>query len=147
MLRIGRSSLRQIRDFGLVAIFFVATWSLSHPAAGQGQFNTAHGSAATTAFDGKYVGRAGLADGPSAYCLAIESVDMTIAGGQVLIHADNPDGVTAPKLTFQGNVNAAGEVSASTPSGPLTGTIRGKLFRVGCLLENVCRYTIRMIKQ
>ena len=148
------SSLGQIRDFGLLAIFCVATSSLCHPAAGQGHFNTAQGSAATAVFDGKYVGTAGLADGPSAYCLAIESVDMTIAGGQVLIHADNPDGVTAPKLTFQGSVNAAGEVSASTParqraawSGPLTGTIRDKVFSVRRLLENACCYRIQMVKQ
>jgi hypothetical protein len=124
-MRIARFSLGKLRDLGFVA-FLVVTPSLSHPAAGQGQLNTAQGSAATTAFDGKYVGTAALAYGEAAYCREIESADMTIAGGQVLIHADNPDGVTAPKLTFQGNVNAAGVVSASTPSGPLIGTIRGK---------------------
>jgi hypothetical protein len=37
MLRSGRSSLGQIRDLGLVGIVLVATSSLSHPAAGQGQ--------------------------------------------------------------------------------------------------------------
>jgi hypothetical protein len=72
---------------------------------------------------------------------------MTIAGGQVVIHADNPDRVTAPKLTFQGSVNAAGEVSASTPSGPLIGTVRDTRVSFRNLLEGACCYTIRMIRQ
>jgi hypothetical protein len=37
MLRIARSSLRQIRDFGLAAIFVAVTSGLSNPAAGQNQ--------------------------------------------------------------------------------------------------------------
>jgi hypothetical protein len=37
MLRIARSSLEQIRDFGLVAIFVAVTPGLSNPAAAQNQ--------------------------------------------------------------------------------------------------------------
>jgi hypothetical protein len=63
MLRIARSSLGKTRDFGLVAILFIVTSCLSDPAAEQGQFNTAQRSAATTAFDGKYVGTATVGAG------------------------------------------------------------------------------------
>jgi hypothetical protein len=124
-MRIARSSLGKIRDPGFAA-FLVVTPSLSHPAAGQGQFNTAQGSAATTAFDGEYVGTATLIDVRfSDICRDTSSVDMTIAGGQVLIHADYArafagyaNAPTAPRLTFQGSVNAAGEISTwvSLPS-------------------------------
>ena len=82
-------------------------------------------------------------------------MDMTIAGGQVLIHADGAmpwnNGLTAPKLTFQGSVDAAGEisVSASTPAGlrTLTGTIRDKVFSGRRLAAKICHYTIQMVKQ
>jgi hypothetical protein len=85
-------------------------------------------------------------------------MDMTIAGGQVLINADYArapfvygHALTAPKLTFQGSVNAAGEVSASA-SGPgfvlmLTGTIRDKVFRGQRRSGRQCNYTIEMVKE
>ena len=116
---------------------------------------TAQGPAATTVFDGKYVGTATLEAGKDpADCLTTSSMDMTIAGGQVLIHADGAmpfnNGLTA-KLTFQGSVNAAGEISASasTPAGlrTLTGTIRDKVFSGRRLAAKICHYTIQMVKQ
>jgi hypothetical protein len=66
-------------------------------------------SSATTAFDGKYVGTATLTR-DQFNCSAITSMFMTISGGQVVIHEIHDVGWI---LTYQGSVNAAGEVSAS----------------------------------
>jgi hypothetical protein len=56
MLRIARAPLRQIRDFGVVAIFVGVTLSLGNPAAGQGQAPTLDRPPTPTVgeFDGTY---------------------------------------------------------------------------------------------
>ena len=64
-----------------------------------------------TAFDGKYVGTATLTGGrgvPS--CSTLTLVDMTITGGQVVIHEMVSNGHI---WNLYGNVNAAGEVSTT----------------------------------
>jgi hypothetical protein len=65
----------------------------------------AQAPAAPKGFDGKYVGTATLTHGVS--CPAINSVDMTITGGQAVIHETHLDGAG---LTYLGSVNAAGEL-------------------------------------
>ena len=129
-----------------IALGTIAACMLATPVA-------AHAPA--TVFDGKYVGMATVEPAKDpADCLTTNPMDMTIAGGQVLIHADGAmpfnNGLTA-KLTFQGSVNAAGEISASasTPAGPrtLTGTIRDKVFSGRRLAAKICHYTIQMVKQ
>jgi len=91
---------------------------------------------ATTAFDGRYVGTATEKSSGHATtsCATIISVDMTITGGQVVIHETAFNGA---KRAFQGSVNAAGEVSTSSYRkgqvyGPtvdsLTGTIHENVF-------------------
>ena len=71
----------------------------------------AQAPAAPTAFDGKYVGAATLTHGNESGCRTITSVDMTIRGGQVVIHLIyfNTEG----RSTYSGSVNSAGKVSAS----------------------------------
>ena len=129
-----------------IALGTIAACMLATPVA-------AHAPA--TVFDGKYVGMATVEPAKDpADCLTTNPMDMTIAGGQVLIHADGAmpwnNGLTAPKLTFQGSVDAAGEisVSASTPAGlrTLTGTIRDKVFSGRRLAAQICHYTIHMVK-
>ena len=109
-----------------------------------------------TAFDGKYVGTATVGAGEDPVdCRTTTSMDMTIAGGQVLINADYARApfiyghALAPKLTFQGSVNAAGEASASGLGFVLmlTGTIRDKVFRGQHRSGRQCNYTIEMVKQ
>jgi hypothetical protein len=87
----------------------------------------------TTAFDGKYIGTATQSSGVPA-CATMTSADMTIKGGQVIIHETQLDGY---RLIFRGSVNAAGEISTSfewksTSVGPTVdtvyGTIRDKVF-------------------
>jgi len=67
-------------------------------------------AATTTVFDGKYVGTATPTGGRTPLvCYPIKSIDMTIAGGQVIFHEILSNGL---ELTYHGKVNAAGEVSA-----------------------------------
>jgi hypothetical protein len=69
------------------------------------------GPAATTAFDGKYVGIGTIThENPSAgYCRTITSVDMTITGGRLVIHIKYYN--TEGRSNYLGVVNSAGEVS------------------------------------
>jgi hypothetical protein len=77
-------------------------------------------SPATPAFDGKYVGTATLTR-DQFDCSAITSMYMTISGGQVVIHEVHAVGWI---LTYQGSVNAAGEVSASHENKAMAGRVR-----------------------
>jgi hypothetical protein len=58
------------------------------------------------AFDGKYVGTATVAGGKYPLtCVTVSSMNMTITGGQVVVHEIR---VSGADLTFQGSVNAVG---------------------------------------
>jgi hypothetical protein len=73
--------------------------------------SSAQGPATPGAFDGKYVGTATVSGGKYPLtCIAIKSMDMTIASGQVVVHEVKSDGA---KATLQGSVNSSGEVSVS----------------------------------
>ena len=115
----------------------------------QAATSSAQGPAPPTAFDGKYVGTATVTGGKYPLtCVATSAMDMTITNGQVLIHADNAGQPAASKLTFQGSVNTAGEISASTAGGrrTVTGAIHDKVFTGQRLIETSCHYTIQMVK-
>jgi hypothetical protein len=111
------------------------------------------GPAAPTAFDGKYVGTATITRGVS--CSAITSVDMTITGGQVVIHEILSDGGAQ---TYRGSVNPAGEVSASRRSKALSTDVGQSTFTVsGAIHDKVftgqrvhgrrgCQHSIEMVK-
>jgi len=106
----------------------------------------------TTAFDGIYIGTATTASGRAALsCARITSVDMTITGEQVVIHEAL---FTGGRWTFQGSVNAAGEISTAwykkvgLPDSPtvdsLVGKIEDKVF-VGQHLHGYwCRWGVHM---
>jgi hypothetical protein len=78
----------------------IAAFALTMPAAAQAP------TPAMTGFDGKYIGTATISGGRATACRTITSVDMTITGGQVVIHQSNFNGGTA---IFRGSVNAGGE--------------------------------------
>jgi hypothetical protein len=111
----------------------------------QAATSSAQGPAPPTAFDGKYVGTATVTGGKYPLtCVTVSSIDMTITGGQVVVHEIRPTG--AP-LTFQGSVNVAGEVSASRlPHGTLSGTIHDKVFTGQRSAANYCYYSVQMVK-
>ena len=99
----------------------------------------------TTAFDGKYVGTATVGRGrATTTCWAINSMDMTITGGQVVIHAIR---FTGNEPTLRGSVNTAGEVLASLQIGSyfffMSGTIHDKVF-TGQRLVAQCYYSVQM---
>jgi hypothetical protein len=99
--------------------------------------SSAQEPAAPTAFDGKYVGTATLTrEGRGGGgCGTIKSVDMTIAGGQVVIHEIQFNG---GKPTYRGSVNAAGEVSASRQIEAPPSNVRQGIFTVsGTIHDNV----------
>jgi hypothetical protein len=101
---------------------------------------------AATAFDGKYVGTATLIGGKYPLtCWAISSMDMTITGGHVGIHAIRP---TGGEPTLRGSVNAAGEVSASLQIGPkfftTSGVIHDKVFAGHRLAGTQCDWRVEM---
>jgi hypothetical protein len=101
----------------------IASLALATPVAAQAPATT------TTAFDRKYVGTAALTKGHMR-CSPITSVDMTIAGEQVVIHEIE---LNVGRPTYWGSsVNAAGEVSASHQSRvgffTVSGTIHDKVF-------------------
>jgi hypothetical protein len=69
------------------ALLMVAASALATPVAAQAPAPT------TTAFDGKYVGTATVGRGrATTTCWAINSINMTISSGQVVIHANRPTG-------------------------------------------------------
>ena len=85
-------------------VLTMAASAVAMPAASQAPAPT------TTAFDGKYVGTATIGRGrATTTCWAINSMDMTITGGQVVIHENRPNG---DEPTLRGSVNTAGEVLA-----------------------------------
>jgi hypothetical protein len=76
-------------------------------------------------FDGKYAGTATATAGRfgGGMCSLIQRMEMTITAGQVLIRETEFNG---PGPTYQGNVNAAGEVSASFQSKQLPTDVGGQ---------------------
>ena len=104
------------------------------------------------AFDGKYLGTAALAGSTirsRGDCATVTSVDMTITGGQVVIHEIRFEGY---KVVYQGMVNTAGEVSASRQSKvppysvvPVSGTVHDKAF-TGVAGDQHCYYKLEMSK-
>jgi hypothetical protein len=80
-----------------------------------------------TGFDGKYVGTATMTteSHSNSGCALITSVEMTIAGGQVTVHEIH---FTGGEMVLHGNVSAAGELSASSSRGTVSGTIHDKVF-------------------
>jgi hypothetical protein len=102
---------------------------------------------ATTAFDGKYVGTAAITGGRMAFgCFPIPHADMTITGGQVVIHETQSDGAT---VTFGGSLNAAGEVSGSFCQkgfmcASLSGTVHDKIFEGSQTHGYWCYFNVRM---
>ena len=109
------------------------------PAAAQAPAST------TTAFDGKYIGTATVGRGrATATCWAINSMDMTITGGQVVIRAMRS---TGNEPTLRGSVNTAGEVLASLQIGSysflMSGTINDKVF-TGQRLVAQCYWSVQM---
>jgi hypothetical protein len=101
----------------------------------------------TTAFDGRYVGTATVTGGWAALsCFAVPYADMTITGGQVVIHEIQYHGGT---LSFQGSVDAAGQVSAYNCRNGLTctslsGTIHGRVFEGRSVTGHWCYFNVRM---
>lgn len=105
-------------------------------------------AAATTAFDVRYVGTTSITGGRIGLemCFPIPYADMTITGGQVVIHEIQYGGGT---VTFEGSVNAAGEVSASfchkgLPGDSLAGTIHDKIFEGSQVHGYWCYFNVRM---
>lgn len=116
--------------------------ALTAPATAQGS----HASA--TAFDGKYVGTGTVTGGGRTdNCYPILNADMTITGGQVVIHETQSDGAT---VTFGGSLNAAGEVSGSfcrrglAACTRLAGTIHDKVFEGSQAHGYWCYFNVRM---
>jgi|SRR5271166_75349 len=108
------------------------------------------GPAAPTAFDGKYVGTAVHSGGGSGQCSTITSVDMTIKGGQVVIHENEFNGGWK---TFQGSVNEDGEVSTTfrhtqkslqQTVDTLSGTIHDKKFGGEYVHGHWCYWAVQM---
>lgn len=104
----------------------------------------------TIAFDGKYVGTATITRDEGAFCGAIPWVDMTIAGGQAVIHEIFFNGF---RQTYRGSVNAAGEVSTQFEwkwyvGGPtvdtLNGAIRDKVFTGLNMHGSYCHWHVQM---
>jgi hypothetical protein len=127
---------------GIRLLLTIVACALATPAAAQAP-------APTTAFDGKYIGVATLTSGVPE-CDAITSVHMTIAGGQVVIHAILLH--SSGRGTFRGSLNAAGEVSASRqtkdPRAPyvnLYGTVHDNMF-TGHRVHRYCDQSIEMHK-
>jgi hypothetical protein len=121
--------------------------------AGPAATSSAQEPAAPTAFDGKYVGTGTLMHGAGG-CNSIRSVDMTITGGQVVIHEIHFDGAGP---VYRGSVNAAGEVSASRQSKAIatdgqnffivSGIIKDKVFtgqRLRGTASRGCSYSFEM---
>ena len=109
----------------------------------------APGAGATT-FDGKYVGTATITNEPryGSSCALIRAVEMTITGGQVMIHEIL---VTGAERILHVNVSEAGEVSASLPRATVSGTIRDKVFTGQRLFSGGggrghCSYSLQMTK-
>ena len=136
--------------FGRARILLtIAACLLATPVAAQAP------ATASTAFDGKYVGSATIMGGrASDSCPTVTSVDMTITGGQVVVHEIHLSG---GRPTFQGTVNSAGEVSASHSftaapgrAGPnidaVSGTIHDNVFIGQRLYGYWCYYTIQTQK-
>ena len=109
-------------------------------------------SPTATAFDGRYVGIATELGGghASSSCFTIVSVDMTITGGQVVIHENQLNGVSK---VFQGSVNGAGQVSTISYRkgqvyGPtidsLSGIIHDQVFAGQHLHGYWCYYSVQM---
>lgn len=124
-------------------LLMVAGCSLGLPAAAQAP------APATTAFDGKYVGTATSTGGGRApdICGTVKSVDMTITGGQVVIHEVMFNG---PGSIYRGSVNAAGEISAFQYQEPSStyvmflGAIRDEVFTGQRVIGHVCYYSVQM---
>jgi hypothetical protein len=117
----------------------IAACALATPAAAQAPTPT------TTAFDGKYVGTATVGRGrATTTCWAINSMNMAITGGQVVIHATR---FTGNEPTLRGSVNTAGEVLASLQIGSyffsMSGTIHDKVF-TGQQLVGQCYWSVQM---
>jgi hypothetical protein len=104
---------------------------------------------ATTAFDGIYIGTATIAAGSRVSgCSTVTSVDMTIAGGQVVIHEALFQGGSQ---TFRGSANAAGEVSTFQPTSwgarlvdSLSGKIEDKVFTGRHMHGYWCHWSVQM---
>jgi len=132
----------------LAALVILAT--LAVPAA----TSSAQEPVAPTAFDGKYVGTAVPTWGGGG-CHTIKSVDMTINGGQVVIHDIR---FTGGERTYRGSVNAVGEVSAYRQKEAPRPNVRQSFFTVsGTIHDNVftgqllhgrwgCQYRFEMAK-
>ena len=110
----------------------------------------------STAFDGKYAGTATQTGGRAdVSCRTIASVTMTITKGQVVIDEIRYAG---GRPTFQGSINAAGEITASyyrKNVNPRTGvyieTVSGAIHDQVFIGEQQygtwCIYRLRMIKE
>jgi hypothetical protein len=144
----GRTAVRFLGFLGALIVGTVAA-----PAA----ISSVQGPPEPTAFDGKYVGTAALTRAAGA-CRTITSVDMTITGGQVVIHLKyfNTEG----RSTYVGTVNGAGEVSASREVQAhvgyghwitISGIIRDKVFTgsrtSGASSTRSCFYSFEMLKE
>jgi hypothetical protein len=117
-----------------------AAVALTLPALAQAPAPTA------TAFDGRYVGSATVTGGRATGCSTITTVDMTINGGQVVIHEILFNGGA---WTFRGRVNAAGEISTSQSWDArlvdiLSGKIEDKVFIGRHLFGYWCAWTVHM---
>jgi len=114
-----------MRSLGFLSILVILS-AAAIPAAAQAL------ASGTTAFDGKYIGKATLTGGRGVLsCATLTSVDMAITGGQVVIHEPVSNGHTR---NLYGNVNVTGEVSTTwSPKkfptvDSLSGIIRDKAF-------------------
>ena len=115
---------------------FLTAWILLATLAAPTATSSAQEPAAPTAFDGKYVGTATLTrEGRGGGgCGTIKSVDMTITGGQVVIHEIQFNGA---RPTYWGRVNAAGKVSASRQIEAPSSNVRQTIFTVsGTIHDN-----------
>jgi hypothetical protein len=109
--------------------------------------SSAQGPTGPNAFDGNYIGRASISGGifGAGACIGMDSIDMTITGGQVVVHETY---VTGLKLTLRGTVNSAGELSATRlPRGRVFGTIHDMVFTGERGSSNYCYYTVEMRKR
>jgi hypothetical protein len=142
-IRRAGGRLRKAIMFRRFMVLAIAACALATPAAAQTP------TPATTAFDGKYVGTAtstGGGRGPD-ICGTVTSVDMTITGGQVVIHEVMFNGRGS---IYRGSVNAAGEISAFQYQEPYStyvmffGAIREKVFAGQRVIGHVCYYSVQM---
>jgi hypothetical protein len=99
---------------------------------------------APTPFDGKYAGTATQSAGArkGSNCITISGMDMTVAAGRVVIHEIAVDG---GRTTYAGEVDAAGEVSASHSLSTITGSIRNNTF-TGHRARRRCYFNVEMTK-